>query len=102
MSYATKIWVMIVLLLGVVSAWVAAIMQTVPAQSDAPERKPEPEPSRIISQYEINDFGVIEFRDSAGRVCVFMATGYSGVLDCGHVLLPLDYEQLDGLEKRPL
>lgn len=79
-----------------------------------------PEPSNIVRSFKLDSrVSVVEFRDSAGRVCVLAGTvsagwgGRSLALDCGLPAPPLDYERLPEpaitplpddapLEKRPL
>lgn len=58
-----------------------------------------PEPSPVVRSFGIAEhLRVIEFRDSAGRICVLVSTGAGshswGTVDCGTPLPPLDYEQL--------
>lgn len=63
-----------------------------------------PEPSHIVSRYSLTpelggEVEVIEFRDSAGRICVATYMTYRwGTLDCGMPLPPLNYEDLPPAE----
>lgn len=58
----------------------------------------QPRPSRVIAKYSVLGNQAVEFRASNGNICVFVASGYSGVLDCSPPLPPLNYEDLPSVE----
>lgn len=74
--------------------------------SKAEEKPEQPEASSVLRRFQDGLLSVVEFRDSAGRVCVavgIVGNGNAVALDCGRPLPPLEYEQLEQLfEKRPL
>lgn len=102
----------------VVSSIVAVVLAALGGcarYDDSGARPGSPEPSPVLRSFPVGTRAqVIEFRDSAGRVCVLAVYPSHGVaLDCARPLPPLEYEQLlpepavtpipatGGLEKRP-
>lgn len=71
------------------------------SKSDRPQR--EPEQSRVLQEYRIGGNTVFEFEDSLGRRCLYMRSGYSGLLSCDYPrdAAPLRYEDLPGAERVP-
>lgn len=72
---------------------------------DIPQAQPPPEPSNVLRTYSVpirtapvGRARIVEFRDSAGRVCV-LARYNDIAISCGAPLAPLDYENLP---ERPL
>lgn len=61
----------------------------------------EPRPSRIIATFPLNMYAdAIEFRDSAGRICVYVERRADAVaLDCGYAARPDERAEL--LPERP-
>lgn len=69
-------------------------------QPDAPMREPRPE-SREVTRYRLpvnsrdKSVEIIEFRDSAGRLCVLVhGTSGRSALSCAPPLASIDYERL--------
>jgi hypothetical protein len=61
-------------------------------------RNAEPKPSPVVRTFVLEDGPeVTEFRDSAGRICVFVYSGRGNVLSCARPLPPLEYEHLPEL-----
>lgn len=89
-------------LMLIIAVAVASLQILYGCSGDAPVSKaraqPRPESSPIVRQFRISSLGVgqvTEFRDSAGRICVYVYANRGSVLDCGRPLPPLEYEQLE-------
>lgn len=67
------------------------------ARSKRPDSRADaPEPSPIVRSFRVAEITrVIEFRDSAGRICVLVRyQSYGVAIDCGLPVPPIDYERL--------
>lgn len=86
----------------------ACVLSLVLASGCAPAEpapKQTPRPSREIARYRFviepydNRVDIVEFRDSAGRVCVLAFSASSRMaLSCARPLPPMDYEDLPPVE----
>lgn len=65
---------------------------------DARQREPDARKERTLQEYRVAGEPVFEFEDTLGRRCVYMRSGYSGLLSCGYPrdAAPLRFEDLPG------
>lgn len=90
------------IIMAVVASLVISCSGCTRAEPAAQPRTPEP--SREIAHYQLRtplDYDnayVIEFRDSAGRVCTLVLAGRDKMLSCARPLPPLNYEDLPPAE----
>jgi hypothetical protein len=63
--------------LALVVICVAGVVACGPMESSAP-----PEPSHVVDRYYLPNASAVEFRDSLGRICVFVDGSSKGGLSC--------------------